>query len=398
MNRGENGGSNEPGSSLDNSMSSKVVSILTHNYLNGYEKQYTRPFGGGLERYVQLLCRVIKEMGLQPVVHQLSYYDSFDTTYEGVRVLGWQFDKERIGEAFERMAGEAEGLLIYASCIWHPIHYRPGSIGICHGINWDRHDIPLQEKQSIASIIHNATQQLDMIVSVDSHFQTYCRSVCEYEESDQIIVIPNPVDTEWFTPRSPARASSHALRVLYPRRLSYERGIVSMMLLTDTLLANHPTVTVEFAGELVEQTPVAIVARLWLEAHPHRGRIILHKYSFEAIRDAYRMADVVVIPTLYSEGTSLSCLEAMSCGIPVVATNIGGLNDIVIDGLNGRLVPPQAEALTAAVTALLEQPRLRRSMAAAARKTALAFDIHKWNVRWQQVIAEQLARLEQRQP
>jgi len=63
------------------------VTILTHSYLDGYTQNTSRPFGGGLERYVHALCQVISGMGLRPVVHQLSYFGAFDTVYEGVRVL-----------------------------------------------------------------------------------------------------------------------------------------------------------------------------------------------------------------------------------------------------------------------------------------------------------------------
>ncbi|KRE48535.1 hypothetical protein [Paenibacillus sp. Soil522] len=94
-----------------------TVTILTHSYLDGYTQSISRPFGGGLERYVHALCQVISQMGLCPVVYQLSYFGAFDTVYEGVRVRGWTYDTEKIAAAFEEMAGAAEGLIIYGSCI-----------------------------------------------------------------------------------------------------------------------------------------------------------------------------------------------------------------------------------------------------------------------------------------
>ncbi|CAM4353390.1 glycosyltransferase involved in cell wall biosynthesis [Paenibacillus endophyticus] len=461
-----------------------TVTILTHSYLDGYTQNITRPFGGGLERYIHSLCRVIMKMGLQPIVYQLSYYGTFNTVYEGVQVRGWTYETDKIAAAFEEMAEASEGILIYGSCIWHPIRYRPGSIGICHGISWDRHDMPRDTKQEVAAIIHEAVLQLDLVVSVDSQFLTYCRSVCCYPDPTRVILLPNAVDTEWFTPMEEAGgdegdglaskgesnegtesvvsneriegnrgmesneriegnrgmesnerivgsrgiesneriegnrgiesnertegsrgikskeriegdgARSTQLRVLFPRRLSFERGIVPMMLVATSLLQEYPGVTVEFAGELVEKTPVAIAFRLWLDSHPHRDRIEHRVYSFDEVRMAYRNADIAVIPTIFSEGTSLACLEAMSCGIPVVSSNVGGLNDIVIDGLNGRLVPPQAETLTAAVKTLMDDDALRRSMGKLARLTALAFDQRKWHAQWSAIIEAQREKLQ----
>jgi Glycosyltransferase len=370
----------------------KTVTILTHSYLNGYGRDYSRLFGGGLERYVDLLCHAVKELGLTPVVYQLTYYEPFDTVYEDVRVRGWPFEANRITEAFEQMAESAEGLLIYASCIWHPIRYRPGSIGICHGINWDTPAIAAETKTAISRHINQALKQLDRIVSVDSHFQTYCRAVCEFEDPAAITLLPNPVDTSRFVPRSGSSSSPGEVRVLYPRRLSFERGLVTMMLSADELLSRYPAVSVEFAGELIEGSMMAAVFHLWQQAHPHQDRIVHRTYTFETILDAYHQADIVVIPTLFSEGTSLSCLEAMSCGLPVVATNVGGLNDLIIDGMNGRLTPPSAEAVTPAVSELIEQPRLRRRMGTAARRTALTFDQAHWLAVWKSIITVQLAK------
>ncbi|GLX70072.1 glycosyltransferase family 4 protein [Paenibacillus glycanilyticus] len=370
----------------------KTVTILTHSYLNGYGQEHTRLFGGGLERYVHLLARAIKELGLTPVIYQLTFYEPFDTVYEGMQVRGWTFEGNQITEVFDQMAAAADGLIIYASCIWHPIHYRPGSIGICHGINWDTPQFAAAPKAAIGKTIQQALQQLDRLVSVDSHFQTYCRAVCEFEDPATVTLLPNPVDTSWFVPRTGAPSPDGGIRVLYPRRLSYERGLVTMLLSADELLGRYPAVTVEFAGELIEGSLMAAVFRLWLDAHPHQDRIIHRTYTFETVREAYQQADIAVIPTLFSEGTSLSCLEAMSCGLPVVATNVGGLNDLIIDGLNGRLTHPSAGAVTPAICDLIEQPKLRRRMGAAARRAALTFDQSRWLAAWKTIIAEQLAK------
>ncbi|MFC4777933.1 glycosyltransferase family 4 protein [Paenibacillus sp. GCM10023252] len=378
-------------------MTAPSITILTHSYLDGYNFDVKRTFGGGLERYIHLLCQLIRQMGVTPIVHQFSYYGAFEVDYEGCLVRGFPFDPEQIAIGMERMADSADSdsLLIYASCIWHPIKYRSGSLAICHGVSWDRHDLPLQTKVDVARNIGEAMQQLELVVSVDSHFQTYCRSVAVYEDADQVALLPNPVDVDWFTPvRRPNSAAPEGdarLRLLFPRRLSYERGLVLMMLISNELLALHPQLTVEFAGELVEGTPLASAFHLWTAAHPHRTRIIHQTYTFAEVREAYRAADVVVIPTLFSEGTSLSCLEAMSCGVPVVATNIGGLNDIVIDGLNGRLVAPTAQAMLPAIDELLQDASARRMMGRMARRTAHSFRLQKWQARWRDILEAQLA-------
>ena len=63
------------------------------------------------------------------------------------------------------------------------------------------------------------------------------------------------------------------------------------------------------------------------------------------MHEVYESTDISLIPTLYSEGTSLSCLEAMASGNVVIANRIGGLTDLIINGYNGYLIEPDEESM-----------------------------------------------------
>lgn len=81
----------------------------------------------------------------------------------------------------------------------------------------------------------------------------------------------------------------------------------------------------------------------------------------------YADLDVVVL-TSKNEGTPVSLIEAMASGVPVVATNVGGVPDIVVDGVNGYLVPPgDEEAIAAAILDLLDRPARAKAMGQAGR-------------------------------
>jgi glycosyltransferase involved in cell wall biosynthesis len=81
---------------------------------------------------------------------------------------------------------------------------------------------------------------------------------------------------------------------------------------------------------------------------------------------------VSVVPSLY-EGFSLPAIEAMACGVPVVATTGGALPEVVgADGVTGLLVPPgDPGALAMAIGTALDQPGLRASIGAAGRARVL---------------------------
>lgn len=91
----------------------------------------------------------------------------------------------------------------------------------------------------------------------------------------------------------------------------------------------------------------------------------------------WRAADLAVMSSDF-EGTPLAALEAMAHGVPVVATEVGGLPDIVEQGVSGLLVPRRdAAALAAAISALLRDPERRRRMGEAARRRADEFSAER---------------------
>ena len=150
--------------------------------------------------------------------------------------------------------------------------------------------------------------------------------------------------------------------ILFAGRLSREKGILELV-----EAARGHELVVAGDGSLRAQVPQA---RGWL---PH-----------EELERLYDRAAVVACPS-HREGFGVVCAEAMAHGRAVVASDVGGLRDLVVDGKTGLLVPPgDVPALRAAIERLLADPELRRRLGAAGRERA------RERFSWERVTAETL--------
>ena len=188
-----------------------------------------------------------------------------------------------------------------------------------------------------------------------------------------------PVDTDRFVP-SGERAS----------RVRAELGIPSDALVVGTVSNIVPAKGIETfvgaAAQIAAARPAVrfIVVGATLEVHrAYAERIrnqaselgLTHPIVFAGeradIESWFAALDVHVIPS-WSEGTTTTALEAQSCGVPVVATRVGAVHEVVEDGVSGLLVPPErADALATAILTLLDDPTGRAQMGRAGRAAAL---------------------------
>ena len=94
--------------------------------------------------------------------------------------------------------------------------------------------------------------------------------------------------------------------------------------------------------------------------------------AFDDTEQVLEAADMFILPS-YSEGMSLSLLEAMAAGIPVVASDIAGNRALVTHDQSGLLVPARdVRGLSAAIVRLMEQPAIRSSLGSRARQEVQA--------------------------
>jgi glycosyltransferase involved in cell wall biosynthesis len=194
--------------------------------------------------------------------------------------------------------------------------------------------------------------------------------------AENIRVVTNGADLRRFAPSDTATARPwgncmvFACRQLFPRK-----GIRFLIEAAAQLKPRFPELKLVIAGDGFERPELE---RLAAERGLAEDCTFLGWVPNADLPPLYRAAAVSVIPSL-EEGFGIPAAEAMGCGIPVVASDAGGLPEVVEDGTCGFVVPKgNADALAEAIGRLLADPELRARMGAAARERALR--LFDWDI------------------
>jgi glycosyltransferase involved in cell wall biosynthesis len=342
---------------------------------------------GGAERYLLELCGLVRELGYRPVIYQ-GARGTWRTSYGGTEVVGIDVggEAQNLNEAFHREVGEGAVTIYSAFHLAAPLSH-PRSLGISHGVFWDQKwfQDAVVGWDYWMGIIRGAIKNCSWLVSVDANTINWVRSTI-VEEAGKFTHIPNFVDTEEFRPRESGPAKDGKVVILYPRRLYAPRGFWLVEKLVPYILKKYPQVEFDFVGKADEEEAEAVRKMMT----QHGPRVRWRHLEPGEMSGAYREADIALCPTVASEGTSLSCLEAMASGNAVIATNVGGLPQLVIDGYNGLLIAPEAGELREAMELLLDDGELRARLQENARQVSLSYSKKVWQKRWRKMLGSVL--------
>lgn len=207
---------------------------------------------------------------------------------------------------------------------------------------------------------------------------------------DHVKVVGNGVDTEQFAPAAPRQTSR--VRIMFMGRVIADKG-ADVLLRAATLLGPGDDATESPRAEIVVVgrpgfTPDAPLSDYELELRRLAAASAV-PVRFEGfvprtrLPDLLRGADVFVVPSKWPEPSGLVVGEALASGLPIVASRVGGIPELVGDA--GVLVPADDPvALAEALRALLADPGRRSALATAARQQALE---HDWAWSWRQLHA-----------
>jgi glycosyltransferase involved in cell wall biosynthesis len=201
----------------------------------------------------------------------------------------------------------------------------------------------------------------DRIIAVSNATKRYVHSIGA--DPARTNVIHNGVDTNRFKPDNEKRDAirkkleipDDATVALTVRRLVYKNGIGTLMESAKTAIKNAPRLIFLIVGT----GPDAEKIRTDTEQSGMQRNFRLTGFvSDQDLPAHYNAADFFVLPSNSGEGLPLVALEAMACGLPVIATRVGGTPEIMPQGF-GKLVPPDEPSSMA--EAILEYSRKQLS-------------------------------------
>jgi 1,2-diacylglycerol 3-alpha-glucosyltransferase len=184
-------------------------------------------------------------------------------------------------------------------------------------------------------------------------------------------VVSNGVSLTRFT--MAAHTDTNEPTILYVGRIDQDKNIpVLLHMIPPVIQGSTAKFVIAGGGNRLSY------ARSWVKLHGLTDRVtFLGKISHQSplLRTLFQEAAVFVVPSMI-ETQSLGTLEALATGVPVVASDAGALPELVHDGENGYLIPPEEPNLfTERILQLLHNPDLRKKMGKAGRQTASQHDI-----------------------
>lgn len=208
-------------------------------------------------------------------------------------------------------------------------------------------------------------------------------------EPERIAVVGNGVDVHLFCPAELYPGDSSSQYVLTVSRLAPRKGLEDLIQSAKIVHKLCPNLHFIIIGEgPLRKNFHSLIARLGLEEVVHlRG----HVHDRTELVAYYQKCVAYVHPSHY-EGLPTSLLEAMACARPIIATAVSGNLDVIENGKNGLLVPPQQpEQLADAILRVLSSPELTYQLSMAARETVC--ERYSWDTIGQRYLMEYQALL-----
>ncbi len=338
--------------------------VVTHTFL---------PHVGGIERVVYEQCKRLRHKHFEPMVLTHRNYTERDYVFSGIRVRC--YDSMNIGfrlgipYAIPQISSFKTFLKTIKSNDLIHVHGHPYPSSFLASEIAKRYSKPLVLTQHNTFIEYNnawttveklndiligkhVIKKADKIIAVSNATKNYVVSLGA--DPEKIEVLHNGVDLVRFRPISKVKDEMRRELgifkdervVLTVRRLVFKNGIDTLLESAEIAVKKNPKLVFVVVGKGPDFKQVKEKIK---QSGLQRNFRLTGFVSDEDLPSYYNVADLFVLPSKSGEGLPLVALEAMACGLPVIATNVGGISE-VLDEDFGKLVPPDlpdslAEAL-----------------------------------------------------
>jgi glycosyltransferase involved in cell wall biosynthesis len=182
---------------------------------------------------------------------------------------------------------------------------------------------------------------------------------------NNIAITPNPVDLNLFK-GAPVFEKNRDSIVLYAGRLEFRKGVHILIKAIPKVLKKIPEAKFIFIGN--DCGMKGYLLNKIDEFGCRKNVIFVEQACRESLVEYYQKSSLCIVPSLW-ENAPYSCLEAMACARPVIASDAGGLSEIIEDSINGILIPPGSSlALAETIVKVLNDRRLQERLGNNARK------------------------------
>ena len=219
----------------------------------------------------------------------------------------------------------------------------------------------------LAALLRSTLRFADVIVAVSAPERDAFRG---FVGSTPVFAFPNSVDcTHYAAVERKTAAPDAPLRLLYMGRLVREKGLYELLEAVALVCSEGIATELIIAGSGPEELPLRqLAASRGLEHVSFPGPV--HGVAKLTL---LQRADVSLLPTSNCEGLPYALLESMAAGVPVIATRVGAIPELVTDGVNGLLMEGRsAQAIAAAIRQLAGDRAALARMSEASRTTIVA--------------------------
>ena len=327
---------------------------------------YFPPEVGGLESHAFYLCRDLVRMGHEVTMVSSKSQSHFksEEMMDGIRVLRtWMPARTPAGW----IAHTASTIPVYLPLarhadVLHAQTFASAPPAMIAKQRWGKplvltlhtsHFLRLAQQPTWQPILRRIIRASDWLLAASAEIRDVALGLYPHPRAE---AVTNGVDTTLFAPSAPALppAAQGVRRVIVPRRLFHKNG-VEYFIRALPLIRQRLPVEAILVGDGPERPQLEALAA---ELGVADAVTFMGAHANTEMPRLLSSAEVAVFPSLM-EATSVAALEAMSCGLPVAASNVGGLPEIVDESVGTLFEPADPPDLAAKLVALLERPGLK---------------------------------------